>query len=31
MVPAKRHLERVRRAIPGLAAIILDLYQKIAG
>lgn len=30
-IPAKRHMERLRRAIPGLAAIIQDSYQKIAG
>ena len=29
-IHAKRHMERLRRAIPGLAAIIQDSYQKIA-
>ncbi len=31
MMPAKRHLERLRRVIPGLAAITRDSYEKTAG
>ncbi len=30
-VPAKRHTETLRGAIPGLAAIAQDSYQRIAG